>query len=227
MFRALAVLPLLVLVGASPSRFPQVDRPVASIVADEWSDENSRDAAREAEQVMVFLGARPGMVVADIGAGSGYYTVRLAPRLMPTGRVIAEDIVPAYITGLRKRVREQRLKNVTVVTGTANNPHLPLNSVDAALMVHMYHEIRQPYELLWHVHGALRRGGKVAIVDVDRPTAQHGTPRAQLLCELAAVGFRRIGDLDLGAAGGYLAVFEPVGRRPAPSTIKPCPHAAT
>lgn len=227
MFRALAALPLLVLVGASPSRFPQVDRPVASIVADEWSDETSRDAGREFEQVMVYLGTKPGMVVADIGAGSGYYTVRLAPRLLPTGRVLAEDIVPAYITALRKRLRDQRIRNVTVIQGTADNPRLPLNSVDVALMVHMYHEIRQPYALLWHVRGSLRRGGKVAIVDIDRPTAQHGTPRAQLACELAAVGFRRIGDLDLSAADGYLAVFEPVGRRPAPSAIKPCPRPAT
>jgi ubiquinone/menaquinone biosynthesis C-methylase UbiE len=224
MLRTLAVLPLLALAGAAPSRFPAAEGPVAAIVSDEWSDETSRDAAREAEQVMVFIDARPGMVVADIGAGSGYYTVRLAPRLMPTGRVIAEDIVPAYVRALRKRVRVAGLKNVTVVQGSADNPHLPPGSVDTALMVHMYHEVRQPYALLWHVRGSLRRGGKVAIVDVDRAVAQHGTPKAQLACELAAVGFRRIGDLDLGAAGGYLAVFEPVGKRPAPGAIKACPR---
>ncbi len=224
MVRALLFLPLLALTAAGSSRFPAPGGTIASVVSDEWSNETSRDAAREAEQVMVFLGTKPGMVIADIGAGSGYYTVRMAPRLMPTGRVIAEDIVPAYIKQLRQRVRDARLRNVTVVQGSAENPRLPLAGVDAALMVHMYHEITQPYALLWHVHGALQRGGKVAIVDVDRPIAQHGTPKAQLACELAAVGFRRIGDLDLGAAGGYLAVFEPVGRRPAPAAIKPCPR---
>lgn len=224
MLRALLVLPLLALTAAGSSRFPSPDGTVASVVSNEWSNETSRDAAREAEQVMVFLGTKPGMVIADIGAGSGYYTVRMAPRLMPTGRVIAEDIVPAYIKQLRQRVRQARLRNVTVVQGLADNPRLPPAGVDAALMVHMYHEIAQPYALLWHVHGALKRGGKVAIVDVDRPIAQHGTPKAQLACELAAVGFRRIGDLDLGAAGGYLAVFEPVGRRPAPAMIKACPR---
>ncbi len=224
MLRALAVLPLLALIGAAPSHFPPAEGPTAAIVSDEWSDETSRDAAREAEQVMVFLNTRPGMVIADIGAGSGYYTIRLAPRLMPTGRVIAEDIVPGYVRKLRQRVREAKLRNVTVVQGSADNPHLPPGGIDAALMVHMYHEVRQPYALLWHIRAALRRGAKVAIVDVDRPIAQHGTPKAQLACELAAVGFRRIGDLDLGAAGGYLAVFEPVGRRPAPNTIKPCPR---
>jgi len=223
-FRLLTVVPLLALAAASPQRFPQAQRDVASIVADEWSNEASRDAAREAEQVMVFLNARPGMVIADIGAGSGYYTVRLAPRLMPTGRVIAEDIVPAYLTALRARVRKAGLRNVTIVQGTPDNPRLPVR-VDAALLVHMYHEVRQPYALLWHLRGSLRPGGKVAIVDIDRPTAQHGTPKAQLLCEVSAVGFRRIGDLDLGAAGGYLAVFEPVGKRPEPAAIKPCAAA--
>lgn len=222
MNRTLAVLPLLTLLGAAPEKFPTPSRPVADIVSDEWSNENSRDAGREAEQVLVFLGIRPGMVIADIGAGSGYYTMRLAPRLLPTGRVVAEDIVPAYVRSLRERVRKARLRNVTVVQGRADNPHLPARSIDTALMVHMYHEIRQPYAVLWHVHGSLRNGGKVAVVDVDRPTAQHGTPKAQLQCEFAAVGFRRVGDLDLGDAGGYLAVFEPVGKRPAPSAIKPC-----
>ena len=217
----LLALPLVLLLGAAPG-FPLPDRPVARIVSTEWSDEASRDNAREAEQVMVFLGARPGMTIADIGAGSGYYTVRLAPRLAPTGRVIAEDIMPATVRQLRARVRRAGLKNVDVVLGRPENPLLRANSIDAALLVHMYHEVTQPYALLWHLRAALKRGGQVAIVDVDRPTAAHGTPRGLLACELAAVGYRRIGDLDLGAAGGYLAVFEPVGVRPRPQAIRPC-----
>ena len=220
--RALLLLPLLALLAAAPSGFPRPDRPVASIVADEWSDETSRDDAREAEQVMVFLGARPGMVIADIGAGSGYYTVRLAPRLMPTGRVVAEDIVPSYIRKLRTRVRKAGLTNVEIVLGRPDDARLKPASIDAALLVHMYHEIQQPFALLWTLRAALKPGGKVAIVDVDRPTDRHGTPRLLLACELAAVGYRRIGDLDLGAAGGYLAVFEPVGPRPAPRSIRAC-----
>lgn len=212
----------LALIAAAPSPFPRPDRPVASIVADEWSDETSRDNAREAEQVMVFLGARPGMTIADIGAGSGYYTVRLAPRLMPTGKVVAEDIVPAYVARLRARVRKAGLKNVEVVLGSPDDPKLKPASIDAALLVHMYHEVQQPFALLWHLRAALRPGGKVAIVDIDRATQNHGTPRALLACELHAVGYRRIGDLDLGDAGGYLAVFEPVGPRPAPRAIKAC-----
>ncbi len=220
--RAVLLLAMLVLTAAAPGLFPRPDRPVASIVADAWSDESSRDNAREAEQVMVFLGARPGMTIADIGAGSGYYTVRLAPRVMPTGKVIAEDIVPDYVERLRSRVRKLGLNNVEVVLGRHDDPRLPPASVDAALLVHMYHEVQQPFAMLWHIRDALKPGGKVAIVDVDRPTRSHGTPRALLACELAAVGFRRIGDLDLGEAGGYLAVFEPVGPRPSPRSIRAC-----
>ncbi len=220
--RLALALPLLALLGAAPSAFPRPDRPVASIVADQWSDETSRDDAREAEQVMVFLGARPGMVIADIGAGSGYYTVRLAPRLMPTGRVVAEDIVPSYVRKLRARVRKAGLTNVEIVLGKPDDARLKPASIDAALLVHMYHEVQQPFALLWTLRAALRPGGKVAIVDIDRPTPRHGTPRTLLACELAAVGYRRIGDLDLGAAGGYLAVFEPVGPRPAPRSIRAC-----
>ena len=222
LFRALLAFPLLALLGASPTGFPRPDRPVARIVAAEWSDEESRDNAREAEQVMVFLGLRPGMTIADIGAGSGYYTVRLAPRLMPTGRVIAEDIFPTTVNSLRRRVSKAGLTNVAVVLGRPDDPRLKPASIDTALMVHMYHEVTQPFALLWHLRAALKPGGKVAIVDIDRPTVQHGTPRALLACELAGVGYRRIGDLDLGAAGGYLAVFEPVGKRPRPSQIRAC-----
>ena len=223
MKRVTALLLLAATAAAAPQRFPVADRPVAKIVSDEWSDESSRDAAREAEQVMVFLGVRPGMVIADIGAGSGYYTVRLAPRLMPTGRVYAEDIVPPYLDTLRRRVHKAGLQNVTVVRGAPDNPRLPA-PVDVALMVHMYHEVRNPYALLWHLRGTLRPGGKVAVVDVDRATEAHGTPKTLLACEFAAVGFRRVGDLDLGAAGGYLALFEPAGRRPEPRAIRPCPR---
>ena len=218
----IAILPLLALTAASPATFPRPQRPIASIVSDQWSDESRRDSAREAEQVMVFLGVRPGMMIADIGAGLGYYTVRLAPRVAPGGRVYSEDIVGSYVSRLRARVKSAKLTNVVVVKGRADDPRLPPASLDVALMVHMYHEVSQPFALLWHLRDTLRPGGKIAIVDVDRPTADHGTPRALLACELAAVGYKRVGDLDLGAADGYLALFEPSGPRPAPNQIKPC-----
>jgi SAM-dependent methyltransferase len=210
-------------------RFPVPDRPVADIVSDRWSDEDSRDNEGEFADVVRLLGIRAGQTVADIGAGSGYYTVRLAPVVGPTGMIYANDIIPDYLNRLKARVARQKLDNVELILGDPGNPRLPPASTDVALMVHMYHEIEDPFGLLWHLHESLRPGapgpdgrttrGKVAIIDADRPTASHGTPPALLECELQAVGYRQIAFHPL--RGNYLAVFEPVAR-PEPGSIKPC-----
>ncbi len=209
--------------AADPERaaFPAPDRPVADIVSDQWSDEDSRDNAREAETVFGLLGIGPGLTVADIGAGSGYYTVRLAPALEPGGRVLANDIMPDFLRRLERRVRDLGLANVELILGDAGDARLPPASTDIALMVHMYHEIAEPYALLWRLHDALKPGARVAIIDADRPTQRHGTPPALLRCELAAVGFREAAFHRLGQ-GNYLAVFV-AGDRPAPETIRACP----
>ena len=131
------------------------------------------------------------MAVADLGAGSGYYVMRLAPVVGATGRVYAEDIIPRYVEGLRARVQAAGLENVTVLLGDADHPRLPPNSIDLALLVHMYHEIEQPFGLLHNLYPALRPGARVAIIDADRRTNQHGTPPDLLRCELAASAIGR------------------------------------
>ncbi|HEX2094135.1 MAG TPA: methyltransferase domain-containing protein [Longimicrobiaceae bacterium] len=209
--------------GVAARAFPAPARPVAGIVTDTWSDEQTRDRAGEAETVMRLLEVRPGMQVADIGAGSGYYTVRLARRVGPQGRVYAEDIVPDYLRRLGSRLRRERIGNVTLVLGDPHDPRLPRGSVELALLVHMYHEVEQPFGLLHNLHPALRPGARVAVVDMDRPTGRHGTPVELLRCEMRAVGFREVAFHDLGRASGYLAVFEAPARIPAPSAIRPCP----
>jgi len=93
--------------GVPASAFPAPNRPVARIVTDTWHDEQSRDKVGEAERVMNLLSVKPGLTVADIGAGSGYYTVRLARRVAPTGHVYAEDVVPDYLERLAQRVRSE------------------------------------------------------------------------------------------------------------------------
>ena len=135
--------------GAPSSAFPAPSRPVAGIVTDIWRDEQSRDQAGEAERVMNLLGVRSGLAVADIGAGSGYYTVRLARRVGPKGHIYAEDIIPVFLTRLARRVAGEGLGgSVTVVRGEPHDPRLPAASVDLALLAHMYHEVeragRQP-----------------------------------------------------------------------------------
>src|SRR6516165_376392 len=211
--------------GAPANAFPAPSRPVARIVTDTWGNERSRDKVGEADRVMNLLGVKPGLTVADIGAGSGYYTVRLARRVAPTGHVYAEDVVPEYLERLAQRVRSEGIAGeVTLVRGDLHDPRLPPGALDLALLVHMYHEVQQPYGLLWNLRPALKPGAKVAIIDARKQTEVHGTPPDLLRCELAAVGFRQTAFYDLQEST-YLAVFVPpgLGSRPAsPAAIRPC-----
>ena len=215
--------------SAAPDRsghgFPAPARPVASIVSDSYSTERERDQRNEAQAVMNKAGVKRGMTVADIGAGEGYYTIRLAARVGDDGRVLAEDIVPEVRDRLAERVARERLDNVSVRLGDPANPRLPAGSFDRVLMVHMYHEIAQPYEFLWNVRPALKPDGQLVVVDADRPTSRHGTPPALLDCELRAVGFQRVRQLPMPSAGGYIAIFRADGPRPAPEAIRPCDAA--
>lgn len=202
--------------------FPAADRPVATIVSARWSNEEARDRLNEATKVMDLAGIKPGMTVADLGAGEGYYTIRLGDRVGPRGRVLAQDIVPAVRDALAARVARERLANVSVKLGLPADPRLPPGSFDRVLMVHMYHEITDPYEFLWRLRPALKPEGEVVVVDADRPTEYHGTPPALLECEFEAVGYQRVSEKQLPSAGGYLAVFRATGERPAPEAITPC-----
>jgi ubiquinone/menaquinone biosynthesis C-methylase UbiE len=205
--------------------FPPAARPVASIVSDSYSTEGARDKLNEARAVMDKAGIAHGMTVADIGAGEGYYTIRLATRVGDKGRVLAEDIQPELRDKLAERVGRERLDNVSVRLGDPANPRLPAGSFDRVMMVHMYHEIAQPYEFLWNVRPSLKPDGRVVVVDADRPTDRHGTPPAVLDCELRAVGYERVKQVPMPSAGGYLAIFEAKGPRPAPEAIHPCDAA--
>jgi SAM-dependent methyltransferase len=202
--------------------FPRADRPVAHIESTRWSDEESRDRVNEAEEVMDRAGITPGMTVADIGAGEGYYTIRLARRVGDQGRVLAQDILPEVRDSLAMRVSRENLDNVSVKLGRADDPMLPERSFDRVFMVHMYHEIAEPYAFLWRLYPALKRTGEVIVVDADRPTEQHGTPPRLLKCEFESVGYRLIALVPKPSAGGYVARFSIGGSRPEPGDIRPC-----
>ena len=206
----------------APDGFPMPDRPVASNVSPDWSNAPDRDAADESGQLIRGLDIEPGMAVADIGAGSGYHTLRLSPAVGPKGVVYAEDIVESYISGLRREALRRGLKNIRIVVGKADDPKLPHDAVDRAVLVHMYHEIENPYALLWHLAPSLKPGARVGVIDLDRPTSSHGTPPALLKCEFEAVGYRQVSEADLEGGVGYLAVFEAPRHRPKPADIKPC-----
>jgi predicted methyltransferase len=202
-------------------RFPAANRDVAPVVGDTFSTEDARDRLGEAEEVMELAGVKPGMWVADVGAGEGYYSVRLSPVVGPDGRVLAEDIVPEVRDRLAERIQRENLENVAVLLGEPDDPRLPARSLDRVLLVHMYHEVTSPYAFLWHVREALKPGGRIVVVDANRPPRRHGTPPSLLRCEFAAVGLQL---RQLQGIGGdsYFASFEAVGERPRPSDIEPC-----
>jgi predicted methyltransferase len=205
-------------------QFPKAQRDVAPIVSDRFSTEDARDRVGEAEQVIALAGVKPGMWVADVGAGEGYYTVRLAGAVGSAGRVLAEDIVPDVSDALADRVQREGFDNVAVKLGTPDNPLLPRQSFDRVFLVHMYHEVESPYAFLWHMRYGLKPGGLAVVVDSDRPTERHGIPPAQLKCEFAAIGLQPVLSRVLTGGDAYLVAFRAVGERPAPAAIKACKH---
>jgi len=206
--------------------YPLPDRPVADLGATEFSTEAARDNRNEASTVMDMAGITPGMTVADIGAGEGYYTVRLAKRVGESGRVVAQDIEKAALQRLGVRVERQRLDNVAIKLGAEDDSKLPDNSFDRIFMVHMYHEITEPYALISRMASALKKGGQVIVVDRDRPTNQHGIPPDLLFCEFEASGYRLTEFVRKPEIQGYLARFEVKAERPLPKDIKPCSLSA-
>jgi ubiquinone/menaquinone biosynthesis C-methylase UbiE len=211
--------------GASARVFPKADRPVSSPGATTFSSEEQRDDRNEAMTVMDLAQIRPGMTVADIGAGEGYYSVRLAERVGKTGRVLAEDIDPDAMGRLANRIERERLDNAYTKVGTPADPKLPANSFDRVFMVHMYHEVAEPYAFLWRLRPSLRKGGQVVVVDIDRPTDRHGIAPQLLFCEFAAVGFKLSEFVRKPELAGYYAQFTAEGPAPEPSKIKPCSQA--
>ena len=202
--------------------FPRAARPVSRVVSAQFSTEAERDNHKEAQTVMDLAAIGPGSSVADIGAGEGYYTVRLGARVGAKGRVLAQDIDGEAMKRLGRRVEHDRLDNVSIIQGAADDPKLPANSFDRIMLVHMYHEVTEPYAFLWRMRGALRASGRVVVVDLDRETDRHGIPPALLFCEFESTGFRLTQFIRKPEIVGYYAEFEAAGERPQPSQIRPC-----
>lgn len=209
--------------------YPPASRPVSELGQNQWSTEIARDKRGEAEEIMKAAGLKPDMTVADIGAGEGYYTVRLAERVGTNGRVLAQDIDKGAIDRLAERVNRESLDNVSIKLGAPDDPRLPENSFDRIFLVHMYHEVGEPYAFLSRLRPALLEegspngSGEVIVVNVNRDFSQHGIPPKQLFCEFEAVGYELIGFMERPELGGYFARFKASGKAPLPGRIKPCP----
>jgi len=206
----------------SALEFPKPERPVSDLGATQFSNEDARDERGEAQKVMDLAEIDDGMTVADIGAGEGYYTVRLAERVGSDGRVLAQDIDRDALERLGRRVERERLDNVSIKLGQPDDPQLPADSFDRIFLVHMYHEVTEPYAFLWRLWPALADAGQVIVVDTDRATDRHGMPPKLLFCEMDAAGFRLIEFLEKPDIKGYFARFERLDERPDPNSITAC-----
>src|SRR5258706_1080532 len=131
----------------------------------EWLDREERDVEEAPDVAIDALDLKRGMVVADIGAGSGYMTVRLAKKVGPTGKVYGEDIQPEMIDLLQKRVVKEKIINIVPLLGLTDDPKLPPASVDLELLVDVYHEFQEPQRMLRGLRAALKPGGRLVLLE--------------------------------------------------------------
>jgi ubiquinone/menaquinone biosynthesis C-methylase UbiE len=158
---------------------------------------------------MDILGIAPGKAVADIGAGSGWFTVRAAKRMSGRGLVYAVDINPEAIRYVDDRARKEQLQNVKTILGQADNPLLPARSVDAVLLLKTYHEVAQPVALLQNLRAALRPGAKVGVIDRNGNGENHGVGRDVVIREAKQAGYKLIDQYDFVQADkmDYFLIF--------------------
>ena len=169
--------------------------PVMGYQGAEWLERIERDEEEAPDVALSVLKIPKGASVADIGAGSGYMTVKLAARVGPTGRVFANDVQPQMLDMLARRLARQRIANVTMVQGTGDDPKLPPSSVDLELMVDVYHELSQPQAMLRHLREALKPGGRLVLLEYRKEDPripirpEHKISVAEAKLEVEAEGF--------------------------------------
>jgi len=162
----------------------------------EWLERTEREQEEEPDRALDALGALAGLTVADVGAGSGYFTVRLASRVGPKGRVYANDLQPEMLKMLSARLARERTANVTLVHGAVDDPRLPASSLDLVLMVDVYHEFSEPQKMLRALRTALKPDGRLVLLeyrkeDPDVPIRfEHKMSVAEARLELEAEGLR-------------------------------------
>jgi ubiquinone/menaquinone biosynthesis C-methylase UbiE len=173
-------------------------------------EDPGREQRLQINHVMDLLHIKPGSTVADIGAGGGWFSVRAARRVGPKGRVIAEDINPKYITAIVDRAKREHLANIEPLPGTPDDPKLAPGSVDAALMLKVYHEIAHPQPVLASLRAAIKPGARFGIIDRNGNGADHGLNEAVVRAEVESAGYRQVARYDFTKADGqdYFLIFE-------------------
>jgi precorrin-6B methylase 2 len=193
-------------------------------------DDPERDRELEIERTMDMLGIRPGAVIADLGAGSGYFAFHAARRVGRQGLVYAVDIQPSMLDHINQRARREGVTNLRTVLGEEEDPRLPRAAVDVVMILKTYHELASPVALLRRVREALRAGGRLAVIDQDTPqlraqarrvlerreqlpatgaTNEHTIAREFVLAEAARAGFKLVAERELPGEQNYFLVLAP------------------
>jgi ubiquinone/menaquinone biosynthesis C-methylase UbiE len=201
-------------VGRATAGIPQEpNRPTSQPYAGDLSifEYPDRDKKLQIERVMDLLGIEPGKSVADIGAGSGWFTVKAARRVGANGMVYAEDINPQAIEYIDKRAKKEGLANVRTVLGTVDDTRLTGKSVDAVLLLKVYHEIAHPIPVMRGMLQALHAGGRIGIIDRNGNGSgtDHGIKQATVVSEMKEAGYRLSAQYDFTKADGqdYFLIF--------------------
>jgi len=160
-----------------------------------WLDREERDIEEEPDIAIDALDLQRGMTVADVGAGSGYMTIRLAKKVGPTGKVYGQDIQPEMINLLQQRITKEKITNVVPLLGLVDDPKLPAGSIDLELLVDVYHEFSEPQKMLRGLRSALKPGGRLVLLEYKKedPTIpirlEHKMTVAEAKLEVEAEGF--------------------------------------
>jgi SAM-dependent methyltransferase len=183
----------------SPGVHPLTGRRIATVMSHlgaEWLDRPERGAEEDPDKAIAALAIQAGATVADVGAGSGYMTVKLASAVGPTGRVFATDVQPEMIEKLTARVKAGRLLNVTPVVAATDDPRLPEGVLDLILMVDVYHELAAPQRMLQQLKRALKPSGRLVLVEYRKEDPsipireEHKMSVADAKAEVEAEGYR-------------------------------------
>jgi len=189
----------------------QTDRQTSTPYTGDLSifDVPGRDEKLQVNRVMDLLGIEPGRNVADIGAGSGWFTVRAARRLANSGTVYAVDINPEATTYIEQRAAKEQLHNVKTILSKPDDPQLPADSIDAVLLLKTYHEISHPIVLLSNLRRSLKPGAKVGIIDRNGDAQNHSISRDIVIREANAAGYELKSSYDFVKADGmdYFLIF--------------------
>jgi len=163
----------------APPRHPLTGRQIASVYTDTgWLDRAEREGEEQPDRALDLIAIKPGMIVADVGAGSGYMTVRLAKRVGPMGKIYANDLQARMLTLLQDKVSSEKLTNVAFVQGTETDTRLPASTIDLALLVDVYHEFWYPQQMLRSIRQSLKPNGQLVLLEYRKED-----PRLQIMAD--------------------------------------------